>query len=109
MSINCLVFTTRRADLTLEQFKDYYETKHAPLADGLFSDCKPEEYVRFYINRSEKDNATWFTGSPEEFDYDCCKPTISDTKRSPVVNAQYYEVLFHVHQDQSRPMSNMPS
>lgn len=74
MPFNLLIFTTRRADLTFQQFKQHYENNHAPLASRLFGENAPEGYVRYYVDRSESDTTSniWILGSPSDFDYDCC-------------------------------------
>ncbi len=44
-----MVLFRRRRDLTPDQFREYYETRHAPLAMRLFPYLK--EYRRNYIRR----------------------------------------------------------
>lgn len=73
MAVNALIYTARRSDLTFAEYKEYYETKHAPLVDKLLGDYKPDGYRRYYTDRSPAvASDTWLLGSPQDSDYDCC-------------------------------------
>ncbi|QDK33524.1 EthD domain-containing protein [Sphingomonas sp. IC081] len=58
-----LLFMKRRADLTPQQFRDYYETRHAPLAvrhaRGL------SRYVRRYLEPQVHPETGAFTDGPD--------------------------------------------
>lgn len=71
MPFTILCFTQRHPSLTFDQYKDYYENKHAPLITRLFGDRAPEGYTRYYIDRSAGPEI-WITGSPNDYEYDCC-------------------------------------
>lgn len=45
------MFLTRASHLTIEQFQDFYEHKHVPLAYSLTSDVWPTTFSRRYLAR----------------------------------------------------------
>jgi len=59
-----LLFMKRRPGMTLEEFRDYYETKHAPLA--LQHGASMARYVRRYIEPQPNPD----TGETGELPYD---------------------------------------
>ncbi|KAF2024754.1 hypothetical protein EK21DRAFT_117453 [Setomelanomma holmii] len=46
-----VLFVTREPSLTLEEFQEYYETKHIPLAYSLTKDVWPTSFHRHYFAR----------------------------------------------------------
>src|SRR5258705_1521999 len=68
--IKQVVFLKKRADITMEQFKDYYETQHSQLAKRL--GAKPslpnaQRYVRRYVTVEKNP----LTGEMIHPGYDC--------------------------------------
>lgn len=51
MTYNVLLFLTRSAKLNPEEFKEYYENTHVPLARSLLEDDWPSEFRRRYLAR----------------------------------------------------------
>jgi hypothetical protein len=49
--VKVIIFLTRRSCLTPEEFQDYYEHKHIPLAYSLISDVWPTTFHRRYFAR----------------------------------------------------------
>lgn len=58
-----LSFLTKRSDLSIEEFRDYYENKHIPLILSLAP--SPIVYKRRYLDRDKK-----FTESGVPVDFD---------------------------------------
>ncbi len=63
-----IVMFRRRQDLTPEQFREHYETKHAPLALSLFPYLK--EYRRNYIRHDLVHRRAQPEGAPAALDFD---------------------------------------
>jgi uncharacterized protein (TIGR02118 family) len=59
-----LLFMKRRPDITVEAFRDYYETRHAPLATK--SSAGLSRYIRRYIDPQPHPE----TGVPGELPFD---------------------------------------
>lgn len=56
-----LLFMNKRADITTEAFRDYYETRHAPLAEKYSQGIT--RYVRRYIEpQVHPETGEWATG-----------------------------------------------
>jgi hypothetical protein len=70
MPYSVLCLTRRRPDLTFAEYKNHYETVHAPMVTRLLSPHAPDTYVRHYIDHS--DETAFYVGKPEEVEYDCC-------------------------------------
>jgi hypothetical protein len=75
MSFSLLLFATRRPDLSPEEFKAHWETKHVPLIKSIAGDQFPISHTRTYLARpAQAENATWpaavLVGSQEDFAYD---------------------------------------
>lgn len=51
MAYTILLFVTRRPDLSPEEFKDYYENVHIPLAQRLCPGTWPTKFTRQYLAR----------------------------------------------------------
>lgn len=47
--IKVVMFFKRREGLSAEEFRDYYETKHVKLFDGLRETAGVERYIRRYL------------------------------------------------------------
>ena len=72
----------RKPDITLEEFKHYYETVHIPLAQSLLGPHWPDSHTRYYLPRqpapgNEASNptgtsypATISAGTPDGADFD---------------------------------------
>lgn len=58
-----LLFMKRRPDLTPEQFRDYYETRHAPLAERYSQGLS--RYVRRYLEPQVHPETGAFTDGPD--------------------------------------------
>ena len=63
-----IVMFRRRPDLTAEQFREHYETRHAPLALRLFPYI--EEYRRNYIRHDLAHRRAQPEGAPATLDFD---------------------------------------
>jgi hypothetical protein len=75
MSFRLLLFVTRRPDLSPEEFKAHWETKHVELIKSIAGDQFPISHTRTYLARpAQAENATWpaavLVGSQEDFSYD---------------------------------------
>ncbi|KAL6706572.1 hypothetical protein ACN47E_005328 [Coniothyrium glycines] len=51
MTYTVMLFVTRSANLTSEEFKDHYENTHIPLAYSLTADSWPTQFKRQYLAR----------------------------------------------------------
>ena len=51
MTYTVVLFVTRNHALTSEEFRDYYEHIHVPLAHSLLATCWPVEFKRRYLAR----------------------------------------------------------
>jgi len=51
MPYSVLAYGTRKAGLSLEEFKEHYENKHIPLIKSLIGDLFPVTHVRYYVGR----------------------------------------------------------
>jgi len=58
-----LLFMKRRADLTPQQFRDYYETRHAPLAERYSRGVS--RYIRRYVDPQPHPETGDFTDGPD--------------------------------------------
>ncbi|KHK93269.1 EthD domain-containing protein [Novosphingobium malaysiense] len=58
-----LLFMKRRPDISVEQFRDYYESKHAPLAEKYSSGVS--RYIRRYIDPQPHPETGEFTNAPD--------------------------------------------
>lgn len=58
-----LLFMKRRPDISVAQFRDYYETKHAPLAEKYSSGIT--RYIRRYIDPQPHPETGEFTDAPD--------------------------------------------
>ena len=63
-----IVFFRRRAGLSPEQFRDYYENHHAPLAVRLFPYMR--DYRRNYMRRDLRHQRTGGEAVGTDFDFD---------------------------------------
>jgi hypothetical protein len=74
MSFSFLLFITRRPDLTPDQFKTHWDTKHVELLKSIAGNKFPTSHTRTYISRPAELNASWpatvLVGSQEDFSYD---------------------------------------
>lgn len=68
--IKQMVFLRKRADLTIEQFMDYYETQHSKLAAKLGAP-PPLPNAQRYVRRYVKPEANPLTGEVLDPGYDC--------------------------------------
>lgn len=58
-----LLFMKRRPDLSVEAFRDYYETRHAPLAEKYSRGVS--RYIRRYIDPQPHPETGAFTDGPD--------------------------------------------
>jgi len=58
-----LLFMKRRPDISVEAFRDYYESKHAPLAEKYSSGVS--RYIRRYIDPQPHPETGEFTDGPD--------------------------------------------
>lgn len=58
-----LLFMKRRPDLSVEAFRDYYETRHAPLAETYSQGVS--RYIRRYIDPQPHPETGAFTDGPD--------------------------------------------
>ncbi|GGN53267.1 hypothetical protein GCM10011349_27750 [Novosphingobium indicum] len=58
-----LLFMKRRPDISVEAFRDYYESKHAPLAEKYSSGVS--RYIRRYIDPQPHPETGEFTDAPD--------------------------------------------
>lgn len=54
----------------MEEFKDYYENKHLPMARSLIGDRFPKSHVRNYISRDAKNEPRILRGQPSDMVWD---------------------------------------
>lgn len=73
-----VVMFRRRQDLTPEQFRDYYENRHAPLALTLFPYLKG--YKRNYIRRDLIHRRAQPEGVAAPLDFDAITEIVFDSK-----------------------------
>ena len=78
MPYTILIFTSRRPDLSPDDYKSHYETKHVPLLQSIGGPVFPKSYTRRYVERSATQStdgvhypATAVLGPTEDFEYDC--------------------------------------
>ncbi|KAI1382813.1 EthD domain-containing protein [Hypoxylon trugodes] len=80
MTFSMLIYLSRKAGTTPEQFKAHYDNKHVPLIKEVAGSTFPLTHTRYYIRRSEGQaegttrNATTpaqvFLGTQSDFDVD---------------------------------------
>ncbi|WP_159981831.1 MULTISPECIES: EthD domain-containing protein [unclassified Novosphingobium] len=58
-----LLFMKKRADISVEAFREYYETRHAPLAEKYSSGVS--RYIRRYIDPQPHPETGAFTDGPD--------------------------------------------
>ncbi|PYH91041.1 hypothetical protein BO71DRAFT_401733 [Aspergillus ellipticus CBS 707.79] len=63
MPFTTIVFLQRKPDLTPEDFKDYYENHHMPLAQDLAGASFPTLHKRYYLVRSPDDSTSTDTAA----------------------------------------------
>lgn len=91
MTYTVLLFVTRKATLTSEQFKDHWENKHIPLLKSLTGSLFPLHHTRRYFARIERQGfggpanrdhpLLALRGNVQEFDYDAvAELTFQDEK-----------------------------
>jgi hypothetical protein len=73
-----VVMFRRRQDLTPQQFRDYYENRHAPLALTLFPYLKG--YKRNYIRHDLVHRRAQPEGAPAPLDFDAITEIVFDSK-----------------------------
>ena len=73
-----VVMFRRRQDLSPAQFREYYETRHAPLALKLFPYLK--EYRRNYIRHDLVHRRSQPEGQPTALDFDAITEIWFDSK-----------------------------
>jgi uncharacterized protein (TIGR02118 family) len=73
-----VVMFRRRQDLTPQQFRDYYENKHAPLALTLFPYLKG--YRRNYIRHDLVHRRSQPEGAPAPLDFDAITEIVFESK-----------------------------
>ena len=81
MTYTVIILLTRKASLTPDEFKDYFENKHLPLVKGIFGPLCPKPNRRFYLARAASDNSDNMAqtpslpqlvkGDPHTIDFDC--------------------------------------
>jgi hypothetical protein len=78
MTYTAIMLVTRKAGLSLDQFKDHYENKHVPLVLECLKGFEPLSHMRYYLQRNdaakgEADVAPplVFLGDASTIDYDC--------------------------------------
>ena len=65
-----LIFSTRKADLSPEEFKDYYENNHIPLVKRLTGDQFPKSNTRHYITSGAAAQPAFIVGQPSDLSWD---------------------------------------
>jgi hypothetical protein len=65
-----LIFGTRKAGLSPEEFKDYYENKHIPLVKSLTGDQFPKSNTRHYITSGAVAQPAFIVGEPSDLPWD---------------------------------------
>lgn len=73
-----IVMFRRRQDLTAQQFRDYYENRHAPLALTLFPYLKG--YKRNYIRHDLVHRRAQPEGAPAPLNFDAITEIVFDSK-----------------------------
>ncbi|HUD27657.1 MAG TPA: EthD domain-containing protein [Novosphingobium sp.] len=58
-----LLFMKKRADISIEAFREYYETRHAPLAEKYSSGVS--RYIRRYVDPQPHPETGAFTDGPD--------------------------------------------
>ncbi|CAO2647552.1 Nn.00g084740.m01.CDS01 [Neocucurbitaria sp. VM-36] len=85
MVFTVFMFIPRKPGMTLEAFKEHYETKHVPLCLAALGDEKPIRHSRYYLQRNASAGAPQlasansddppppllYLGDPATVDYDC--------------------------------------
>jgi hypothetical protein len=78
MGYTIIMLVTRKAGLTIEQFKDHYENQHMPLVMDVLKDVSPVSHTRYYLKRNEAARGDAdvapplvFAGDASTVDYDC--------------------------------------
>lgn len=66
-----LIFATRKAGLSPEEFKDYYENKHIPLVNNLTRGHIPKSNTRYYITSGKIAQPEFIVGQPSDIPWDC--------------------------------------
>lgn len=73
MPFTIVVFVTRKAGISLADFKEHWEKCHIPLLRSLSGTSFPSRHTRHYILRNETDgenDAMVLVGKPNDFTYD---------------------------------------
>lgn len=63
MAFKILLFMKKRPDITVEAFRDYYETRHAPLAEKYSQGVS--RYIRRYVEPQVHPETGAFTDGPD--------------------------------------------
>jgi hypothetical protein len=78
MTYTVMMLVTRKADLSLDQFKDHYENKHVPLILDCLKGVEPLSHMRYYLQRNDAAKGDGdvapplvFAGDASTIDYDC--------------------------------------
>lgn len=81
MSYTIILFVTRKANLSPEEFKDHYENVHIPLAQRLCAGNWPTKFTRQYLARITRKGfggpanpdrpPMLLRGDAQDIDYDC--------------------------------------
>jgi|SRR5579871_2617906 len=88
-----LIFCTRKAGLSTEEFKDYYENKHIPLVKSLTGDQFPKSNTRYYITSREVAQPVFILGQPSDLPWD------SVTALS-FANEEHFNKCMAIYQDE---------
>jgi len=70
MPYSVLIFGIRKAGLSPEEFKDYYENKHIPLLKSLLGDQFAKSHTRYYITSGAIAQPAFIMGQPSDLPWD---------------------------------------
>ncbi|CAA9966627.1 hypothetical protein CFE70_009845 [Pyrenophora teres f. teres 0-1] len=90
MTYTIVLFITRNHVLSSEEFRDYYEHRHIPLAYSLLTSCWPITFTRRYLARISRKGfggpanpdrpLLMLRGTMNDLDYDCIAEMTFDTE-----------------------------
>lgn len=84
-------FETRKPELSVAQFIDYYDNVHVPIIKSNMKEAFPLTHARYYLKRQTgSDTPVIFGGQPSDFNYDVITiMTFENETQLNAFNAKY--------------------
>ncbi|RAH75691.1 EthD domain-containing protein [Aspergillus aculeatinus CBS 121060] len=116
MTLKAIVFLSRSPKVTPQEFKDYYENHHMPLAKKIAGSSFPTLHQRWYLVRNPRDPASIdpsntnylakvYAGQADDFPWDVCVEMIfEDMQHWGAFQARLAEQGDRIAEDEKRFM-----